>query len=165
MTLPVARLRTAAVFQPFAAEALREVASRLDGASFAPGEVFRARQDGDRALWVLLEGQARVIRPSDEGPLDLGTVEAGGVVGHVGVVLELPDPTQVVAVRHCLCAELTRASYTAWLAEGSPTALVFQRILLRSMARQLRLASQRVAELAARPELAEVARERGLLSG
>jgi CRP-like cAMP-binding protein len=85
--------------------AILSFCQRLPEKAFGPGEVLLAEGESDRILYVLIEGEAEVLK----GDLQINTVsEPGAIFGEISVLLDLPHtatvktltPSRVYVVEH-----------------------------------------------------------------
>ena len=133
-------------FDSFSDGDLESLAARLDPVERPAGAALR--DEGDHSAWLLLDGEIRATYQSAGGPVvELGVVGPGSMFGDLSLLLDVSEPLALVAVTPCLLARLDHATFWRWTESGEPAAVQFHRMLARALARRLRIANQRFAEL------------------
>jgi CRP-like cAMP-binding protein len=141
------RAEAAGLIETFDAEDLTALAARLDPVDRAAGE--RIRDPSDRSAWLLLTGEIDAsYLPASGGRVDLGAILPGTMFGDLALLLDLPEPIELVAKTPCHLARLDRAVFWRWTESGEPAAAHFHHLLARLLARRLRFANARFAALA-----------------
>jgi len=124
---------------------LEVVEAALRPRRFRRGEViFHAGDPGD-ALFIVVEGQAKVTVPSDEGaePAILTTIGPGGFFGELALLDGAARSTTVVAMDGVETAMLRRDAFEQ-LVDTQP---LLRRALLASLAREIRRLTAQVEDL------------------
>jgi CRP-like cAMP-binding protein len=125
-------------------EAREQLARRCAWRRYPAGATILARDQAGSEVLLIVEGAVRVVNVSPAGrEVAYAIVEAGGHVGELAAIDGAPRSAGVVAVRGCLVASLSRPAFMALLTEEPAVAI----LLLRHLARIIRLADERIAEL------------------
>ena len=150
----------AGFFEGFTEDDLNALADRLEGVALIGGEALGV----GGTLWLVLEGTVVVQHVcAGQLPVDLGPLGPGSFFGHLGLLLAIEEPTIATALGPAVCARMGAVALQRWTESGELAAVKFHRLLARCMVRALRSANGRLADLAARPELREYARRRGVV--
>jgi CRP-like cAMP-binding protein len=104
---------------------------------FAPGESL----DTDSALFVILEGGVRLEVDARDGRAVLGALEAGGLLGEMG--LFEPDRVRIHAVadKHTECLVWTLADLKSSFRYSRTAAAKFMAVFSASLSQKIRLAN------------------------
>jgi uridine kinase len=98
-------------------ESLARVGEHLETARFAPDDTVVREGERARDLFLVLDGEARVVRQG----LDVGSVRAGAHFGELGLVTGRARAASVIARTSLVVARLTAERFEA-LCEESPRA-------------------------------------------
>ncbi len=143
-----AQAEASGLLETFGADDLAALAARLDPVERAPGEAIR--DPSDRSAWLILSGEITATYLPESGEkVDLGILKPGTLIGDLALLLDLPEPIGLVAQSPCRLARLDRADFWRWTESGAPAAAHFHHLLARLLARRLRYANSRFADLAA----------------
>jgi CRP-like cAMP-binding protein len=107
---------------------------------YAPGEAVVTQGDGGIAVFVILSGQARVVRHGRDGEArELRTLGPGGVFGEMALLSNRPRTATVVAVDAVECLALHRLDFIEELRRQPEVAIR----LLETLSRRVEDAEQR----------------------
>jgi CRP-like cAMP-binding protein len=135
------RIRLLAALTP---EARARLARRCAWRHYRAGAAILARDQAGSEVLLIVEGAVRVVNVSPSGrEVAYAVVEAGGHVGELAAIDGAPRSAGVVAVRDCHVASLSGPAFMALLAEEAGVAI----LVLKHLARIIRLADERIAEL------------------
>ena len=97
------------------------------------------------SIHFILEGQCRVERRrrNDERPVVLAHLGSGEIVGEIGVLVDLPRASTVIAAAPTRTLELDAASFDR-AARAFP---ILHRVLATLLSQRLRRTSERVGDL------------------
>lgn len=100
------------------------------------------------SIHFILEGQCRVERRrrNDERPVVLAHLGSGEIVGEIGVLVDLPRASTVIATAPTRTLELDAASFDR-AARAFP---ILHRVLAKLLSERLRRTSERVGDQARR---------------
>jgi CRP-like cAMP-binding protein len=118
----------------------------------APGATLCREGEPGRSCFLLVSGEAQVLRATAEGDRPLATIGPGAFVGQIALVDRGPRSATVRAVTACVALELSRDAFEQLLAACSPLALRFQESIAAAGIRQLRQATAGLARLLAQAE-------------
>lgn len=118
----------------------------------APGASLCQEGEPGRSCFLLVSGEAQVLRATAEGARALATVGPGAFIGQIALVDRGPRSATVRALTPCVALELSRDAFERLLAACSPLALRFQESIAVAGIRQLRQATAGLARLLAQAE-------------
>lgn len=120
--------------------------------SFAAGEVLvQEGAEGD-ACWLVVRGGVAVTRSSQSTPL--ATLGPGALVGQLALLDRAPRNATVTATTDTAALEVRADAFANLVRASSPVALRFQLQVALAGVRQLRAATKKLAEAAAREQMA-----------
>lgn len=158
--LTAEQLRSIPSLAAYAAEDLELLGYISTFKSFAAGEVImREGAEGD-ACWLLVRGGVAVTRSTQSAPL--ATLGPGALVGQLALLDRAPRNATVTATTDTAALEVRADAFTNLVRASSPVALRFQLQVALAGVRQLRAATRRLAETAARESLAPMSSGRML---
>ena len=104
--------------------------------TFQPGDVLMKQGEPSTSIHFLLSGKVRAerARRTDERPVTLAELEAGAVVGELGVVIDIPRSATVTALSPTESLELDAPTYDR-LAKAYP---ILHRVIARLLSERLR---------------------------
>ena len=123
------------MFADFSKRHLNRLAADTDELLFEPGQIIVREGDPGEALFVVLEGQAKVVR----GKRKVGEVVPGDFFGELSAIDGEPRTASVVAVTPMRLLRLFRRTLTSLLDEEPQVSLK----LLDGIVRRLREVEQR----------------------
>jgi CRP-like cAMP-binding protein len=111
---------------------------------FETGEVLMRQGAPSNSIHFLLSGKVRAerIRRTDDRPVRLADLEAGGVVGEMGVVIDIPRSATVTALQSTESLELDAPNFER-LAKAYP---ILHRVIARLLSERLRATESRVGQ-------------------
>ena len=126
------------------------VAQKMRLSRAAEGTVlFRAGATHTDFMAMVLEGEA-VVENTDagvRGSVVLNVVQAGGVIGEMGVVANTPRSATVTASSNMVVAVLEQAAFAQLVRERPDVACGFLSIILKSLADRLRESNRKLLTL------------------
>lgn len=151
-------LRSLASLREYPDAELEVLAGAAVERRLAPGAVLCREGEPGRSCFLLVSGEAEVLRASAGGERALATVTPGAFLGQIALVDRGPRSATVRARTACLALELSRDAFERLLASCSPLALRFQESIAVAGIRQLRAATEGLARILARAEAGAVSR-------
>jgi len=114
--------------------------------SFAAGDVLMRQGDRSTSIHFLLSGTVRAERSrrSDDQPIKLADLEAGQVVGEMGVMIDIPRSATVTALVPTESLELDGPNFER-LAKAYP---ILHRIIARVLSERLKATERTLGESA-----------------
>lgn len=105
-------LRAYPLFRDLDRRALRTIATRAEWLEIGGGEyLFRAGDDSD-ALYLIVSGRIRVIRPREDGPsLHMGELGAGEMVGEISIIRAQKHSADGLAIRDTQLLRISRDQF------------------------------------------------------
>lgn len=142
-------LRALPSFRDYPNAELKLLASVAPAREYAEGAVLCREGSPARSCFLLATGAVEIRKHADEGERVLAVLRAGSIVGQMALVDRSPRSATVVAAEPTVALELTRDVFEDLLRASSDLALRFQEHIAVAGIRQLRMATQRLASLAA----------------
>ncbi|MFW6206312.1 MAG: Crp/Fnr family transcriptional regulator [Gemmatimonadota bacterium] len=112
-------------FRELSDGARRELAIRSVLRDFEPGEILWKEGAKPRGLFIVLDGEVRVVRASDDRRHVIHTERCGGTLGEVPFFEGGRYPATAMATRPTSCLVLTREAVHAAFREDPELAFVF----------------------------------------
>src|SRR5262249_31198704 len=138
-------LARVSLFQGLAADALDDLAARLQVRSRPAGSIIVAEEQAGDALYIVAEGQAKVALFGEDGrEITLSILRPGSFFGEMSIVDGQPRSANVVAMTKTTLLCLPREAFLAHLKARPETALS----LLSEMSSRLRKADGMIGNLA-----------------
>ncbi len=111
--------------------------------TFQTDEVLMRQGEPSTSIYFLLKGKVRAERSrrTDEQPMRLADLEAGAVVGEMGVLIDIPRSATVTALEPTDALELDAPNFER-LAKAYP---ILHRVIARLLSERLRATESRVA--------------------
>ncbi len=154
MAVSVETLRHAPFFQDLKTDALAPLAAVTEEVRFEAGAALFREGEMSKALYVMLEGAVEIRRAVDaERTQTLAVIEAGDLVGEMGLFTEEPRSATAVAVEPSCGLVISRAAFDTLLQSNSDSAAALFYQMTRTFGERLR---QTDAELVAVSELARI---------
>ena len=109
---------------------------------FKAGEVLMHQGEPSNSIFFLLDGKVRAerTRRTDDQPMRLADLEAGAVVGEMGVMIDIPRSATVTALVPTETLELDAPNFER-LAKAYP---ILHRVIARLLSERLRATESRV---------------------
>ncbi|MGE0352497.1 MAG: Crp/Fnr family transcriptional regulator [Gemmatimonadales bacterium] len=143
-----------ALFAGLSAEARRELAARGIKRRFGAGEALFRAGDMARGLFVIVEGEVRVVRGADGRQHVVHVEGPGGTLGEVPLLDGGGYPATAIATRPTRCQIFSREALEAAIRVDPGTAFV----LLQALSARVRLLVDRLDRLATRSVGSRLAR-------
>ena len=111
---------------------------------FQPGDVLMRQGEPSNSIHFLLSGKVRAERSrrTDDQPVRLADLEAGAVVGEMGVVIDIPRSATVTALVPTESLELDAPNFDR-VARAYP---ILHRVIARLLSERLRATEARVGQ-------------------
>jgi CRP-like cAMP-binding protein len=105
------------MFRDIDAAKLKLIALASQRANYRPGD--RLLSQGDRAdtVFVILEGKAAITRNDSGRDVPIAVVDAGSVVGEMGVVLDRPHSGTITAETSVVALRIDKRTFLDLLAQ------------------------------------------------
>ena len=134
----IVRLRKAFLFQGLPDEALEMLAQKITRQRLAKDEVLFHRGDRGDALFIIEEGEVKIVREDEDGgELALNRCGPGETIGEMSLFDQGPRSASVVAAAPTEFLELKREAFFELLNQHPDVAVS----LIRSLSSRLRFAS------------------------
>ena len=146
--LTAVQLRTIPALASYTPEDLELLAYIATFRSFPVGEVLTKEGDEGDACWLLVRGAVAVTRAAQSTPL--ATLGPGALVGQLALLDRAPRNATVTATVETAALEVRADAFANLVRASSPVALRFQLQVALAGVRQLRAATRKYAEAAAR---------------
>lgn len=95
------------LFQTLPAEALLHILNYSDPVTLSPGTLVVGEGEGADALWICIQGTASVSVQGSPRP----DIEAGGVIGEIGLLWNVPRTASVVTRTECVFLKLSAPAF------------------------------------------------------
>jgi CRP-like cAMP-binding protein len=142
------RFRTVYALPPAAAASVASLLSVCDVSSLEDGEVLFTEREQGFTAYFLLSGKIGVSRRDAVGyVLDISTLSAPTLLGHMSLVDDSPRSATCTAIGPCVVAAMDRARFQALVAADGPRGSVLRRLLIAAMSEQLAGANGRILAL------------------
>jgi CRP/FNR family cyclic AMP-dependent transcriptional regulator len=142
------QLRTIPALASYTPEDLELLAYIATFRSFPSGEVLMKEGAEGDACWLLVRGSVAVTRAAQSTPL--ATLGPGALVGQLALLDRAPRNATVTAAVETAALEVRADAFANLVRASSPVALRFQLQVALAGVRQLRAATKKYAEAAAR---------------
>lgn len=112
--------------------------------TFKPGEVLMRQGEPSNSIHFLISGTVRAerARRTDDRPVKLADLEAGAVVGEMGVLIDIPCSATVTALVPTESLELDTPNFER-LAKAYP---ILHRVIARLLSERLRATDARIGQ-------------------
>lgn len=140
------KLRAAPLFHEFTDQELDAFIDLQDVERVPAGEcIVRQEMEGD-CMYLLVEGQARVVHHREGRHIDLATLQGGDFFGELALVDRGQRSADVEATEPCVLLKLTQASISALAGVYPRAAFKFLIALGRILVDRLRSTNQRYVD-------------------
>ena len=131
-------------------EALVSLLGRGERTPLPDGSVLCTEGEKGDSMWVLLQGQIKVLRTDVKGVERVLTVmKAPALVGHMSLVDNSPRSATCAAVGNSILVTLDRRSYNELITSPSREGTTLRRLLLSSLSKQLSGGNERIRDILA----------------
>ncbi|MEX0760611.1 MAG: cyclic nucleotide-binding domain-containing protein, partial [Tistlia sp.] len=93
----VATLKRIPLFANIDTARLKLMAFASQRMVFRDGQALCRQGDAGDAAYIIIEGTADVLIPTDEGPLKVATVGSNDIVGEIAILIDVPRTATVQA--------------------------------------------------------------------
>lgn len=145
-------LRNVSFFENLRLDQLRTLARICTERAFNSGETIIRKGEAGDSLFVVVEGQVKIIDESSGKQQVLATLEAGDVMGEISLFDGGLRSADGIAQSECLMMEVRREALDDALADDPGIALD----MLRVMAQRIRLSNQQLSRMSQRISRAEL---------
>jgi CRP-like cAMP-binding protein len=141
-----ALLRDKPLFEEFTDLEIDQFLELLDPENFAAGALIVRQDEPGDCMYILVNGQAKVVHHREGRDIDLAQLQAGDFFGELALVDDGPRSADVIAVQDCVLLRIGQASISA-LAGVYPAAAFKLLIGLgRILVARLRKSNQRYVD-------------------
>lgn len=131
MTTTAEILRGLPYFANLDESLLEAVCARSEQISVDPGTVLIEEGSKSEEMYVIVEGEVRVIKRSGDREVDLARLETGDVVGEIALLDEAPRTATVVAERKTLLVRVPVEAFEILLSDPSVVRRMFHTVTSR----------------------------------
>ncbi len=85
----------------------------LDPEIFGPGELIVKQDAAGDSMYLLVQGEAKVVHHRKGSSIDIALLKAGDFFGEIALVSMGPRSADVIAVQECLLLKITQAAVSA----------------------------------------------------
>ncbi len=139
-----AALRRFPPFGELGDDDLAVAAEALDGVTLAAGETLFSEGDAGSSAYLVVTGEVDIRGAGDDGDHELVTLGAGATLGQLGLLLDQPRSTSVVARSDAALWEITQAALWAGLDDGDAWASRFLFAAAKALAERLGAVSEQL---------------------
>jgi small-conductance mechanosensitive channel/CRP-like cAMP-binding protein len=108
-------IRRTVLFAQLAAEEQQQLASHLVHAPFAAGDIMTRQGAVAHWLYLIIEGEAKVVVDGPQGPVPLTALHAGDFFGEMGMLTGEPRRATVIAETPVECYRLDKEGFAQLL--------------------------------------------------
>jgi CRP-like cAMP-binding protein len=138
------KLRALPLFVSFTDEELARLLDLADPTAHERGEVLVAKGDDGDAMYLLAEGEARVVLRSSNGTeSELGRLGAGDFFGELALVDQRPRSADVIAACDGVTLKITSGIMQLFAAESASAGFKLAMAILGMVAARVRVANER----------------------
>jgi len=137
-------LKGTPLFKELSLDEMKAVYQACDTRRFAAGEVLIEQDQPGQALLVLRKGTARVVRRTGQKEEAVARMGPGSPAGEMSLIDDAPTSARVVAEVAGEAFVITRERFEKLLALDDKMALKLHRFFTQTMARRLRMTSERL---------------------
>jgi CRP/FNR family cyclic AMP-dependent transcriptional regulator len=127
--LNLERLRELQYFERIPLELLKVVAYLCKRVKYKPGTILFEQDEPCANAFLILSGQAEVVRKGEDGELTLGEIEEGSFVGGLSLVADVKRLFSLKAKTPCLCLVLDRGDFWPAINQNPEAAKMFMEAL------------------------------------
>ncbi|MGL5361278.1 MAG: cyclic nucleotide-binding domain-containing protein [Bosea sp. (in: a-proteobacteria)] len=107
----VASLQRLPMFRDVEVARLKLIALAGQRIHFALGDTIIRQGDRAQAVYVMMDGEAEIVRRVDGSTVRLATVGAGALVGEMGVILDQPYSGTILALGPVTALQIDAATF------------------------------------------------------
>ncbi len=137
------KIRGRGLFAEFSDVELEELIDLLDQHQVADGETIVKQDDPGDCMYIVVDGEARVMHHRGGRDISLAVLKPGDFFGEIALVDSGPRSADVVAQGPCLLLKVTQASVSALAGVYPTAAFKFLIAIGRFLVSRLRQSNQR----------------------
>jgi CRP-like cAMP-binding protein len=138
-----AKLKDTPLFSEFTRDELMECLDLLDPVHANSGDCIVRQDDAGDAMFLLVEGQARVVHHRDGREIELAILKTGDFFGELALVDKGPRSADVEAQTDCTLLKISHAALAALAGVYPSAAFKFLIAIGRLLVGRLRQSNQR----------------------
>ncbi len=142
-TSEVASLQRIAMFRDVPIAKLKLIAMAGRRVHYRPAEVVLRQGEPALMVYVIMDGQADVLRERDGKPVKVSTVGPGSLMGELGVVLDKPYLGTIIASTAVTALQIDSVTFIELLSQVPQLSMA----LIRELARRLMASSDHQAKV------------------
>jgi tetratricopeptide (TPR) repeat protein len=136
-------LKNIPIFAELAAQDMRELYRACDDVSFVDQQVIIEQGVPGPGLFVIIQGQVRVLRGDAMGVTELARLQPGSYVGELSLIDAAPTSARVVADGTVLGLRISRDRFNQYVLNHETAAFRIFQLFARTLAERLRTANLR----------------------
>jgi CRP-like cAMP-binding protein len=140
------KLRDNALFVEFTPLEFGELIDLLDQVSVKDGEVVVKQDEPGDCMYIVVEGEVRVVHHRGSRDIALATLRSGDFFGEIALVDSGPRSADVIAQGNGMLLKITQASVAALAGVYPTAAFKFLIAIGRSLVSRLRTSNQRYVD-------------------
>jgi CRP/FNR family transcriptional regulator, cyclic AMP receptor protein len=117
MATDVSALQCIPMFRDLSAPRLKLVLMASQRTSYRPGDCLIMQGGKAENVFIILEGKAKVTRQDGDESVVIGELKRGSVVGEIGVVLEQPYSSTIVAETSVVTLRIDKRTFIDLLSQ------------------------------------------------
>ena len=141
-----AKLKSVPLFREFTEQELTQFFDLLDPVPASAGAVVVHQDERGDAMYVVAQGQCRVVHHKAGHDIELAMLKDGDFFGEIALVDEGPRSADVIAVSDVVLLKITQAAIGAVAGVYPSAAFKFLVAIGRIMVERLRRANQRYVD-------------------
>ncbi len=125
---------------------LKLLAFTSDRLEFEPGERLCSQGEPGDAAYIILEGTARVLVETPEGPLEVARLGENAIVGEIAILCDVPRTASVEAVTPLTALRISKDGFFNLVSQFPQIAME----VMHELARRLHQTTQQLGEAKSR---------------
>lgn len=150
----VEALRRIPLFARIDPAKLKLLAFTSDRLQFEPGERLCVQGEPGETAYIILEGSARVLVETPEGPLEVARLGENAIVGEIAILCNLPRTATVEAVTPLTALRISKDGFFNLVSQFPQVGLE----IMHELARRLHQTTQQLGEVKSRLQKLEQGR-------
>lgn len=138
----VASLQRIAMFRELEVPKLKLIAMAGQRLHYAKGDVILRQGERARSVFVVMEGEAEVVRSTEGTDVKLAVVGPGALMGEIGVVLEQPYSATISALTKLTALQIDEATFLELLKQVPQLSMA----LIKELSRRVLVTSELYAK-------------------
>ncbi len=150
LTEEVELLRSIPLFQNIEPSKLKLLAFTSERLTFAPDQTICQQGDIGDAAYVIVNGEAKVMIDTPQGPLQVATMGKNDFVGEIAILCDVPRTASVIATSELETLKITKDLFFRLVTEFPTMAVEIMRDLASRLEQtnvQVAEANRKIAEL------------------